>query len=100
MPRIGVSADSSHIYVIWVDQTLLNRDVFFRRSIDSGATFGPVLNLSNQSGGAIDPQITTSGNKIVYIAWEHAPNHNGQLFFRRSIDSGATFGPVLNLSNN
>jgi hypothetical protein len=100
MPRIGVSADSSHIYVIWVDQTLINRDVFFRRSIDGGATFGPVLNLSNQSGGAIDPQITTSGNKIVYIAWEHAPNHNGQLFFRRSIDGGATFGPVLNLSNN
>ncbi len=104
VPEIAVS--DSNVYVMWRDEgNSENADIFFRRSADSGATFEPVVNLSNNIGfsGSGFPQVTASANNV-YVVWSDDTSTGGlggnyEIFFRRSADSGATFEPVLNLSN-
>ena len=57
------------------------------------------INIGNQNGGSVDPQIAVSGNNL-YVVWEHSPENNGAVFFTRSTDNGATFEKIKNISNN
>ncbi len=92
-PQIAVS--SNNVYVVWVDHTPRNWDIFFRASNDNGATFGNTVNLSNNSGESGRPQIAVSGNNV-YVVWQYSDD----IYLRASNDNGATFGNTVNLSNN
>jgi hypothetical protein len=89
----------NNIYIAWIDDTSGNRDVFFRKSIDQGKTFGDTVNLSNMLGGAYNVQIIAIYN-YVFVVWEHTPDNNGQIFFKRSVDYGNTFDKTVSLGNN
>lgn len=84
------------IYLVWIDDTSASRDIYFKKSTDNGCTFGPTINLGNDKGGSLDPQIGTSGNNV-YMVWEHVPENNGSIFWIRSTDNGASFERVKNL---
>ena len=92
-----VSALGGHVHVAWVDAATGSGDVYYRRSTDGGATFGPVRNLSEEG---ITPEEEASGVRVlaqgdrVYLTWVE-----GGLRFRSSEDRGATFGPVLELTS-
>jgi len=105
-PQIAVSGNN--VYVIWseftteksrqvlmTDSTPGNWEIFFRASNDNGATFGDVINLSNNAGESGRHRITVTDNNV-YVVWRHSDD----IFFRVSNDNGATFGDVINLSNN
>lgn len=101
-PRIAVSG--SHIYVVWIQRNsaLELPNVFFRHSADNGATWGPKLNIS-LSGDVYFPglgfslfRVAVSGS-YVYVTWS---GNDGEIYLRRSTDNGATWKPILNISNN
>jgi len=89
----------NNVYVIWVDDSSGSRDLYFRKSTTDGCNFDPTIDVSNQRGASIDPQIAVSGNKI-YLVWEHTPGSNGAVFFTRSTNGGDTFESSKNIGNN
>jgi hypothetical protein len=97
IPQEAMSGNN--IYIAWIDDSSGNRDIFFKKSIDQGRTFGDTINLSNMSGGAYNLQIISIYN-YVFVVWEHTPDNNGQIFFKRSIDNGNTFDKTVSLGNN
>jgi hypothetical protein len=97
IPEEAISGNN--VYIAWIDDTSGNRDVFFRKSIDQGKTFGDTVNLSNMPGGAYNVQIIAIYNYI-FVVWEHTPDNNGQIFFKRSVDYGNTFDKTVSLGNN
>ena len=46
-----------------------NFDIFFAASNNNGKSFGIPINLSNNPGFSLNPQIATSGNNV-YVTWE------------------------------
>ena len=94
-----VIASGSNRFAVWQDFTPGNYDVFFRRSTDNGATWQPTVNLSNNAGPSIDPQITVSGTNV-YVVWtqENAAGTTVDAFFIRSTNNGATWGPKTTIS--
>ena len=95
------TASGSNRFVVWSDNSPGNYEILFRRSTDNGATWKPIVNLSNNPGRSNDEQIAVYGSNV-YVVWAQA-NAQGNLvniFFRHSIDSGATWKPFVNLSNN
>jgi len=84
----------SNAYIVWVDNTSGNNDIFFRAS----HAFGP-LNLSNNSGLSSVPQTSSEGNNV-YVVWQDNSFGNNEVFFRASHDNGQTFSSPINLSNN
>ena len=56
------------------------------------------INLSNEN--SFDQQIAALGNKS-YVVWADETTGNGDIYFKRSTDGGATFSSTtINLSNN
>jgi hypothetical protein len=97
-PQIAVSG--SNVYVVWADQTTGDRDIYYIRSIDGGASFFTFKNLSeNNTGRSDDPQIAVSGSNI-YVVWTDLTTGDGDIYFIRSIDGGAGFFTYKNLSEN
>ena len=102
-PSIAVSGNNVH--VVWDSVTPgpplpgQEIDVLYRRSADGGATFGSVINLSNNAGNSFGSTIAVSGN-TVYVVWHDTTPGNFEIFYRMSTDGGATFGSTINLSNN
>lgn len=58
------AASGSNRFVVWTDESTGNPDIFFRRSTDNGATWQPALNLSNNPGRSLHPQIAVSGSNV------------------------------------
>lgn len=86
----NVAVHGNNVYAVWVDDSFGTRDIYFRKSIDNGCTFGQTKDISNLNGGSVDPQIAVSENNV-YVVWEHAPENNGAIFFTKSSDNGISF---------
>jgi hypothetical protein len=99
-PQMAVNGDN--VYIVWADDTSLNRDIYFISSNDGGQTFGDVVNLSNNTADSYNQEISVSGNNV-YVVWQDAQKltqGNSSISFISSNDGGQTFGDVVNLSNN
>jgi hypothetical protein len=100
--KAPLAITDNNIYVIWWTNKTPNNneDVIFRASNDGGKTFGDKINLSNTANsGSADALINANGNTVAVTWWERNNTANVPVM-RISHDSGATFGPLLQLSQN
>ena len=95
-----ISLWQRNIYVVWQENASGgNNDIFFTASLDNGRTFGSNLNLSNNLGASIIPQISAFGDNV-YVTWIEDNSTNDETAFTESNDNGLTFSIPINLSNN
>jgi predicted secreted protein with PEFG-CTERM motif len=95
-----IVASGNNVYVVWMDKTPGNYDIFVAKSNDTGSTFGVPVNVSNTPKDSGYPQITASGNNI-YVVWtETISDKNYDVFFAKSTNGGVTFDTPINISNN
>ncbi|HEY3247730.1 MAG TPA: sialidase family protein [bacterium] len=98
LPRVAV--EGGNVYVAWEDQTPLNKEIFFRRSGDGGASFGTAKNLSNTLGVSASPQLVAFGPHV-FVLWEEETSlGHPDLLMRHSTDGGSTFAAAVNVSND
>jgi hypothetical protein len=98
-----VFSTDSTVYVFWMDLTLGNDDIYFKKSTDGGASFGDILNLSNDAGDSYDYQVNIPTNDTMYVVWQdetQGVNGTSEIYFKKSTDGGASFADTINLSNN
>jgi hypothetical protein len=97
-----VAAWNNHVYVLWqnsMPSDNRNYDIFIKNSVNNGTSFGLPINLSNNSGFSEHPQIAVYGNNV-YAIWADDTSGNREVLFTRSVDNGASFDSIKNLSNN
>jgi hypothetical protein len=98
-----ISSSSENIYIVWQESVgsygTSNYDIFFKKSNDSGETFGSPINLSNNIGFSEHPQIASVGN-IIYIVWVDDSSGEREIMFCKSSDSGKTFSNSTIVSKN
>jgi hypothetical protein len=98
----GVAASGNNVYVVWKGSTQESRDIWFRRSTDGGANFSGIVNLRSTTTGSVwEPSIAASGNNV-YVVWVEDTTASGvwDVLYRRSTDGGASFGDIVNLTEN
>jgi hypothetical protein len=108
-----VASRGNNVYIVWqenqpsrVNDNSVNYDIFARKSVDGGLTFGKIINLSNNTGFSEHPQIAASGDNV-YVAWiDNSPStdrsqatENKKILFRKSMDEGNTFGETIILND-
>lgn len=93
VPALAVDRDGG-VYVAWEGEAAGNRDIFFSRSADGGATFAPPANLSANPGDSKLPAIAARGSGEVYVAWQDSTGPGRQILLRRSTDGGKSFEPA------
>ena len=89
---------NNNVYVVWSDDSTGNGDIYFKRSGDNGTTFDSTNNISeNNTGTSSTPQLAAnSGN--VYIIWTDTTSGHSEINYRQSIDGGAKFEGIRELS--
>ncbi len=110
-PDLAVDQASGAVYATWSDERDGDGDVFLRRSLDDGATFGPLQRLSHnrpksgsfeyRTGLAVSPKGRLSA--VYYEATNTCPGqsiscYTTNVFQRNSTDQGATFGAPAQLN--
>ena len=111
----------SNVYVVWptdkIDKSQdlfdFHSDLYFRSSTDGGASFKPVVNLSNSvvSGYTKTPSVVANGSNL-YITWrilvdKELPYHSGTQIvsayipvLAKSIDGGAIFDTLTSVTGS
>ena len=96
-----ISGDN--VYIVWFTNegtVNSNYEVGFRASNDSGATFGPITNLSNtDNSDSINAEISAEDGDIIVSWWERNQTSNVPVA-KVSTDNGQTFGERLNITAN
>jgi hypothetical protein len=97
-----VAINGNNVYIVWADNTSLNRDVYLISSTDGGQTFGDVINLSNNGADSYNQEISVFGNNV-YVVWLDSQKNsqdNSNISFISSNDGGSSFGDIVSLSDN
>ena len=101
--RPAITLNEDNVFVVWPDNKTSTgkSDIFLAKSLDGGASFNDVLNLSNTTGRSANPELILSGTNI-YVTWLEDLNNsdNWEIFFKASNDNGTTFNKPINISNN
>jgi hypothetical protein len=96
-PQIAISGKKGNttVYVVWQDAYRGKPDILLRTSMNNGISFGNVVNISNNTGYPISPQIAVSGGNV-YVVWEDGET----ILFSASGNRGTSFGSIANISNS
>ncbi|HXO22446.1 MAG TPA: sialidase family protein [Thermoanaerobaculia bacterium] len=72
-------------------------EIYLKRSADGGATWGPDVRLTFAPGPSMRPSIAAAGRKV-NLVWCDGRDGESQVYFKRSADGGATWGPDVRLT--
>jgi hypothetical protein len=104
-PQIAIDKNDN-VFVTFYNRfapttSTFNREIIVIKSTDKGNTFGPQVNVSNNSTQSQFPSLIVDDQGRVSVAWEDtADDPQRDVFVARSNDSGVTFGSPINLSGN
>ncbi|MGC8837159.1 MAG: CARDB domain-containing protein [Anaerolineae bacterium] len=85
------------LYVVWEDGRngeTSDRDIYFSRSSDGGATWTPAVRVNQDGPGHNQrtPQLVYDrATGTLYAVWQDFRRGNGDIFFARSADGGTTW---------
>jgi len=98
---IAVVGDTVH--VVWRDNRVGgNYEIFYKRSVDGGLTWGSDTRISNNVFFSSNPSISVSGS-VVHVVWED--NRDGitdqdyWIYYNSSSDGGTSWGTDTRLTN-
>ena len=92
--RPSIAAYNGNVYVVWNDNSTGHYEIYFAKSTDGGNSFGKSINLSNNAGRSVFPNIAVSTNNTLYVSWTDNTNNtrqNQNLHFAKSTDGGNSF---------
>jgi len=91
-PQLAIVGET--VLAVWEEAG----EIVIARSTDRGDTFGPVGTLSN-SGPAASAAFAMGEGGALLVAWEDYSGNLSEIFSAYSSDFGATFGPIINVSD-
>lgn len=95
-PSMAVSG--SNVNIIWTDDIDLNYEIYYKRSLDNGVTWGTNTRLTNNTAFSQYSSIAVSGSDI-HVVWSDLRDGNAEIYYKRSTDGGTTWGADSRLSS-
>jgi len=96
-----IAVNGNVVHAVWYDYRDNNQysEIYCKRSLDGGATWGADIRLTNNPAWSGNPSITVSGS-TVNVVWQDSRDGNPEIYCKRSADGGETWGPDTRLTNN
>jgi hypothetical protein len=96
-PSVAVSGQVVH--VVWHDNRDGNYEIYYKLSTDAGINWGADTRLTNNTGESKYPSVAVTGS-VVHIVWSDNRDGNPEIYIKRSIDAGVSWGADSRLTNN
>lgn len=94
--RIAVSG--AKIHIIWVDERNGNGDLFYRRSIDGGSTWGDEIMLVGGDSFTSNADIAADGDLVHIVFWDTRDSEVGELYYLRSGNGGESWDTLVSFT--
>jgi hypothetical protein len=96
----AIATDSSNaVHVVWRDDMPNNYyEIYYKRSTDGGTTWSAAQRLTWNSAGSQNPAVTVGPDDAVHVVWEDSSPGNGDIYYKRSTDGGATWAAAQRLT--
>jgi hypothetical protein len=96
-PAIAVDS-SAGIHAVWSDETPGNSEVYYKNSIDGGASWSISQRLTWNSGISQVPDIAVHTSGALHIVWWDSTPGNAEISYRKSTDGGAAWTTITRLT--
>ncbi len=87
----SVAVCDSIVHIVWQDARDGNPEIYYKRSVDDGETWGDDEMLTNDLADSEYPSVAVS-DSIVHIVWQDDRWGNYEIYYKRSVDNGETWG--------
>ena len=94
-----VAASGNALHVVWRDFRDGNYEIYYKRSIDGGTSWGADTRLTSNSASSEFPSVSVSGS-VVHVVWSDERDGNWEIYYKRSTDGGSSWGQDTRLTNN
>ncbi len=97
----SVATDSQNrVHVVWCDSRDGNSEIYYKRSLNGGQTWGNDVRLTVNSTNSYDPSIATDSQNRVHVVWYDNRDGHYEIYYKRSLDGGQTWGNDTRLTVN
>jgi BNR repeat-like domain len=96
-PALAIDSKKG-LHVIWYDDTPGNQEIYYKRSLDGGATWDATKRLTWTAGSSYYTAIATDSNDAIHISWTDNTSGNYQIYYKKSTDRGSTWGAMKRVS--
>jgi len=96
-----ITVFDNYIHVVWEDYRDTHRQVYYKRSTDSGLNWNLGERLSIDPDHSATPTIAVAHNNV-HVVWQDGRDHVGagyEIYYRRSTNNGDWFDPDIRLTN-
>lgn len=95
----AVGASGSTVHVTWEDNRDGNYEVYYKRSTDNGVNWEPDTRLTSYANASTGSSIDVSGSNA-HVVWTDERDYNSEIYYKSSVDNGASWSPDTRLTNN
>ncbi len=95
----SITADGDTVHVVWFDNRDGNDEIYYKNSIDGGINWGTDVRLTDDPDSSYFPSIAVLGTSV-HVVWIDDRDGNRELYYKRSLDGGTSWGVDTNLSND
>jgi hypothetical protein len=96
----NIAANGDTIHVVWYDMRDGNDEIYYKRSLDGGTTWGSDIRLTNDSSNSWFPSIATTPGGRVHVVWQDDRNGNPEIYYLLSTDGGTTWRREVRLTRD
>jgi len=98
-PAIAIDS-SGYLHAVWDDATTGSYALYHKMSTDGGNTWQANKRLTLNSGGSFCPSLAAGPSNRLHLAWQDYNSGNGEIYYMRSTDGGATWTTSQRLTWN
>lgn len=95
----SVASNGNVVHALFYDDRDGNQEIYYKRSINAGTTWGTDTRLTNNSASSLMPSISIVDN-LVHALWHDNRDGNWEVYYKRSTDMGITWGMDTRITNN
>ena len=98
-PRVAVDS-SGGVHLVWSDTTPGDSEIYYKQSTDGGGTWATSQRITFSSGSPGNPDIAVDSTGGLHVVWEDEAPGNSEIYYKRSLDGGATWSTSKRLTWN
>jgi hypothetical protein len=96
--NVAVAAVARNVHVVWQNYLNGNEHIYYSRSLDSGSSWQPEMEITSAGGMDRHPAISAVDGKV-FVVWSRLSNDGSEaIFFRASYNDGETWGDEEQIS--
>jgi hypothetical protein len=95
----SLSVSGLFVHIVWEDNRDGNYEIYYKRSADGGVNWSSDMRLTNNPSYSSPPSIAASDSTL-HVVWADNRDGNIEIYYKRSSDSGISWGTDTRLTND